>query len=171
MALSTKQKWYVGIGVAVLGVTAYYISKIAKQLEDFELNFKKIKVTKFTKEKLDFNVYFDYVNKSAININLASQEYDVYINGVYVTTMSNYAENVLKAKATSPLGFNVNLDLPKLDEKIRTTYFDMVTNPKEVLIKIDMKFKARVGIFKIPYRYVWNTNLKEILGWYLPMYK
>lgn len=171
MALSTKQKWYVGIGVAVLGVTAVYISRLAKRLQDFQLNFKKVKVTKFTKEALDFNVYFDYVNKSEININLASQEYDVYINNIYVTTMTNYSENVLKAKSTSPLGFNVKLDLPKIDEKIRTTYFDMVVNPKEVLIRIDMRFKARVGIFKIPYRYTWNTNLKEILGWYLPMYK
>jgi LEA14-like dessication related protein len=171
MALSKMQKWGLGIGVAVLGVSAFYVSKIAKRLQDFQLNFKKVKVTKFTKDALDFNVYFDYVNKSEININLASQEYDVYINGVYITTMSNYAENVLRAKSTSPLGFNVKLDLPKLDQKIRTSYFDMITDPKSVLIKIDMKFKARVGIFKIPYRYIWNTNLKEILGWYIPLYK
>jgi LEA14-like dessication related protein len=118
MALSKMQKWGLGIGVAVLGVSAFYVSKIAKRLQDFQLNFKKVKVTKFTKDALDFNVYFDYVNKSEININLASQEYDVYINGVYITTMSNYAENVLKAKSTSPLGFNVKLDLPKLDQKI-----------------------------------------------------
>ena len=85
--------------------------------------------------------------------------------------MTNYKENVLKAKTKSPLGFSVDLDLPKLDSKIRASYFDMITKPKEIAIRIDMKFKARVGIFKVPYKYVWNTNLKQILGWYLPMYK
>ena len=172
MALTKNQKYTLwGLGIAFLGGTAYYISRVAKRLQDFSLDFKKIRVTKFTKEKLQFEVYFDYTNNSEININLASQEYDVYINGVFITTMSNYKENVLKAKSKSPLGFNVDLDLPKIDEKIRASYFDMVTNPKNVIIRIDMKFKARIGIFKVPYKYVWNTNLKEILGWYLPMYK
>ena len=172
MALTKNQKYtLLGLGVAVLGGMAFYVSRIAKRLEDFKLDFKKIKVNRFTKERLQFDVYFDYTNKSEININLASQEYDVYIEGVYITTMTNYKENVLKAKSTSPLGFSVDLDLPKLDSKIRTSYFDMITNPKEVAIRIDMKFKARVGIFKVPYKYIWNTNLKEILGWYLPMYK
>ena len=172
MALTKNQKYtLLGLGVAVLGGMAFYISRIAKRLQDFKLDFKKIKVNRFTKERLQFDVYFDYTNKSEININLASQEYDVYIDGVYITTMTNYKENVLKAKSTSPLGFSVDLDLPKLDSKIRASYFDMITNPKEVSIRIDMKFKARVGIFKVPYKYIWNTNLKEILGWYLPMYK
>jgi LEA14-like dessication related protein len=172
MALTKNQKYtFLGLGVAVLGGMAFYISRIAKRLQDFTLDFKKIKVKRFTKERLQFDVYFDYTNKSEININLASQEYDVYIDGVYITTMTNYKENVLKAKSKSSLGFSVDLDLPKLDSKIRASYFDMITNPKEIAIRIDMKFKARIGIFKVPYRYVWNTNLKEILGWYLPMYK
>ena len=172
MALTKNQKYtLLGLGVAVLGGMAFYISRIAKRLQDFQLDFKKIKVNRFTKERLQFDVYFDYTNKSEININLASQEYDVYIDGVYITTMTNYKENVLKAKSKSPLGFSVDLDLPKLDSKIRASYFDMITNPKEVAIRIDMKFKARIGIFKVPYKYIWNTNLKEILGWYLPMYK
>ncbi len=172
MALSKVQKYsLLGLGVALLGGTAYYITKVVKRLKDFSLDFKKIKVNKFNKENLEFEVYFDYTNNSEININLASQEYDVYIDGVYITTMTNYAENILKAKSKSPLGFAVKLNLPKLDEKIRATYFDMVTNPKDVAIRIDMKFKARIGIFKVPYKYIWNTNLKEILSWYLPIYR
>ena len=172
MALTKNQKYtLLGLGVAVLGGTAYYISRVVKRLQDFTLDFKKIKVNKFTKERLQFDVYFDYTNKSEININLASQEYDVYINGIFITTMTNYSENVLRAKTTSPLGFSVKLNLPEIDSKIRTTYLQMITNPKNVIIRIEMKFKARVGFLRIPYRYNWNTNLKEILGWYIPLYK
>ena len=78
MALTKNQKYtLLGLGVAVLGGTAYYISRVVKRLQDFTLDFKKVKVNKFTKERLQFDVYFDYTNKSEININLASQEYDV----------------------------------------------------------------------------------------------
>jgi len=172
MALSKTQKFGIWTGVvALLGYTAFKINKLVKQLQDFELIFKKVKVNKFNTKTLDFNVFYDYVNKSPITINLVSQEYDIYVNDVYVTTMKNYAENVLKANATSPLGFNVLIDLPSLDEKIRKSYYDMLLDPKSVKLTFDMKFKARFGFINIPYRYKWDTNLKEVLGWYIPAYR
>lgn len=172
MALSKTQKFGIWAGVvALLGYSAFKINKLVKQLQDFELIFKKVKVNKFNTKTLDFNVFYDYVNKSPITINLVSQEYDIYVNDVYVTTMKNYAENVLKANATSPLGFNVLIDLPSLDEKIRKSYYDMLLDPKSVKLTFDMKFKARFGFINIPYRYKWDTNLKEVLGWYIPAYR
>lgn len=172
MALNKTQKYTLwGLGVGILGLTAFYVTRIVKQLKNFTLTFRTIKVNAFSKEKLEFDVFYNYTNNSPININLASQEYDVYINGIFITTMTNYSENVLRAKTTSPLGFSVKLNLPEIDSKIRTTYLQMITNPKNVIIRIEMKFKARVGFLRIPYRYNWNTNLKEILGWYIPLYK
>ena len=172
MALTKTQKYGIWAGVvALIGFSAVKINKLVKQLQDFELIFKKIKVNKFNTELLDFNVFYDYVNKSPLTIKLSSQEYDIYVNGVFVTTMKNYAENILKANATSPLGFNVLINLPELDKKIRASYYDMLLDPKNVKLTFDMKFKARFGFINIPYRYKWDTNLKEVLGWYLPMYR
>jgi LEA14-like dessication related protein len=172
MALSKTAKYGIWAGVvALIGFSAIKIKKLVTQLQDFELIFKKVKVNKFNTKTLDFNVFYDYVNKSALTIKLSSQEYDIYVNGVFVTTMKNYAENVLKANETSPLGFNVSINLPELDQKIRASYYNMILDPKSVKLTFDMKFKARFGFINIPYRYKWDTNLKQILGWYLPVYR
>jgi LEA14-like dessication related protein len=122
-------------------------------------------------DTLDFNSYFDYKNNSDIDIKLSEQEYDIYVNEVYITTLRNYQENILKANSVSELGFNINLNLPDLDKKLKVNYFKMIAEPKAVKIRVEMKWKVRFGLFKIPIKYSWNTNLKEILGWYLPMYK
>jgi hypothetical protein len=168
----TKKKALIWGGVvAVLGVTAIWVSKQIKKINDFTLTFKKISVKTFSQSTLDFNVYYDYKNNSDIDINLSIQEYDVYVNGVFINTMTNYAENVLKANSVSPLGFNCKLNLPEVHKKLKVSYFDMVAQPKEVKIRVVMRWKVRLGFIKIPVKYTWDTDLKEILGWYLPIYK
>ena len=169
MKINKWALWSV-IGVAV-AETAIYVTKQVKKMMDYTITFKSVKVNKFSLETLDFNAYLDYKNNSDIDIRLAEQEYDIYVNNVFITTLKNYKENVLKANSVSELGFNINLNLPELDKKLKVNYFKMVAEPKSVLIRVEMKWKVRFGLFKIPIKYSWNTNLKEILGWYLPMYR
>ena len=107
-------------------------------------------------------------NNSNIDINLSFQDYDLYVNGTFITTMTNYIENTLKANSVSPLGFNIKINLPDLDKKLRLTYFTMIADPKAVKLTIIMRWKVRFGFVKIPVSYTWNTDLKEILGWYFP---
>jgi LEA14-like dessication related protein len=170
MKISKKTIIWGGV-IAVLGVTALWLSKQIKKIQDFTLTFNKMSVKSFTVKELDFNVFYDYKNNSDIDINISSQEYDVYVNGVFINTMTNYAENTLKANSTSPLGFNCKLNLPDLDKKLRLSYFDMVAQPKEVKIRIVMNWKVRLGFIKVPISYTWDTDLKQILGWYLPIYR
>ena len=169
MKINKWALWSV-VGVAVAG-TAIYVTKQVKKMMDYTITFKSVKVNKFSLETLDFNAYLDYKNNSDIDIRLAEQEYDIYVNNVFITTLKNYKENVLKANSVSELGFNINLNLPELDKKLKVNYFKMVAEPKSVLIRVEMKWKVRFGLFKIPIKYSWNTNLKEILGWDLPMYR
>ena len=116
-------------------------------------------------------MFFDFLNKSDININLSEQVYDIYINDKLVNTLTNYSENILEKNSVSPIGFNVDLDFNEINKTIKMDYVKMLVNPKEVIIKIDMKWKAKLGFIKVPVGYVWETNLKEILGWYIPVYK
>ena len=58
MALTKTQKYGIWAGVvALIGISAVKINKLVKQLQDFELIFKKIKVNKFNTNTLDFNVF------------------------------------------------------------------------------------------------------------------
>lgn len=170
--MTTNKKIALSGGIiAVLGYTAVWVNKQIKKLQDFTLTFKKVKVNRFSEKELEFDAFYEYKNNSDIDINLSSQEYDIYINEVYVTTLKNYAENTLKANSVSPLAFNVNIKFSDIDKKLRVNYFDMIVQPKEVKIKIVMRWKVRLGFVKIPISYTWETNLKEILGWYLPVYR
>jgi len=157
-----------GVG---LGFTALWLKKQIAKIQDFKLTFVKLQVNKFDTKTLDFNVMYDYTNNSDIDINLNSQEYDLYINGTYLNTMTNFAENVLKANSVSPLGFNAKFDLNEVNKKLKVNYFKMVTAPKDVKLKIVMRWKVRLGFVKIPVSYTWETDLKQILGWYIPIYK
>lgn len=168
----SNKKWLIGGAVvAGLAVTGVWLSSQIKKIMNYTLAMSKIKVNTVSVKILDFNVYFDYTNNSDIDVKLAEQEYDIYINSQYITTLTNYSENILKANAVSQIGFNVRLDLPALDKKLKTNYVKMLLDPKAVEIKIDMKWKVRLWFIKIPIKYPWVTNLKEILGWYLPVYR
>jgi len=174
MTLSKKQIiWTSAIAIlgVALGYTAVWLNKQIKKIQDYTLTFKTIKINSFTQKVLDFNVFYDYKNNSDIDINLNEQEYDVYINGIFVTTLKNYAENTLKANTTSPLGFNVQLNLPEIHKKIKMNYFAMITMPENVKIRVVMRWKVRLGLIKVPVKYNWDITLKSILGWYLPIYK
>lgn len=170
MKINKKYAIWGGV-IAVLGVTAIWVNKQIKKINDFTLTFKKIKVNKFSLTELNFDTFYEYKNNSDIDINLSSQEYDLYVNETFITTMTNYSENTLKANSVSPLGFNTKINFPDLDKKLRLTYFTMIADPKAVKLKIVMRWKVRFGFIKIPVSYTWNTDLKEILGWYLPIYK
>ena len=95
----------------------------------------------------------------------------MFVNGTYITTLTNYAENVLKANSTSEIGFNTSIYLPDLDKKLKTNYVKLLIAPAQVKIDVVMKWKVRFGILRLPISYTWSTTLKEILGWYLPVYR
>ena len=167
----TKKVLVWGSVLTLLGVTALWLKKQIAKIQDFQLTFVKMQVNKFNTKALNFNVLYDYTNNSDIDINLSSQEYDLYVNGEYINTMTNFAENVLKANSVSPLIFNAKFDLDAVNKKLKVNYFQMITTPKEIKITVVMRWKVRLAIIKLPVSYTWDTNLKEILGWYIPLYK
>lgn len=155
----------------VLTTAGFWIYRQVKKMMDYTLTFSKINVNKVSTTTLDFNTFFKYKNNSDIDIKLAQQEYDVFINGTYITTLKNYAENILKANSTSEIGFNTSIYLPDLDKKLKTNYVKLLIAPAQVKIDVVMKWKVRFGILRLPISYTWSTTLKEILGWYLPVYR
>ena len=90
-----------------------------------------------------------------------------------MTKMFNYAPNVLKASQTSEIAINVDLNLKELSTKLgKDIYARMLLDPKNVMIKFDMKWKVKLlGLIKLPVSYPYVVSLKEILSWYIPAIK
>jgi hypothetical protein len=122
---------------------------------------------KFDKNGISFKIWYEYKNKANITITLATQEYDVYINNKYLTTLKSNIPNVLDGSIASNILIDVNLtpaDFKKLDLNIA----QVLVAPKSIEIKTIMKWKVKYGILKFPVTYPYIVNLKEVIGWYVP---
>ena len=90
-----------------------------------------------------------FTNKSNLGVTLAKQEYDVYANNVYITTVKNNTPNDIKAKSESEIGMRVNVNPIELVSKIGLNPIELITSPKKINIKLVMKYKVKVLFFDV----------------------
>jgi LEA14-like dessication related protein len=154
-----KKVWYyIGGGVAVLGILAYLEYK---RLMNFELSFNSFKVNKINKDEIDANLYFNFLNKSSLPVDVLSQKYDIYINDIYITTATNQINNKVRPKATSVVGVNIKLtDWTKLigSEKNLVSILSSLSSLNMKVVE-----KVKVKVLGIPYT-IDYTYVKPLTG-------
>jgi hypothetical protein len=161
-----KRVWITGL-IALVSITGAYMYSQVMKILDYTLDFKGMRDVKFDKNGISFKIWYEYKNKANITITLATQEYDVYINNKYLTTLKSNIPNVLDGSIASNILIDVNLtpaDFKKLDMNIA----QVLVAPKSIEIKTIMKWKVKYGILKFPVTYPYIVNLKEVIGWYVP---
>lgn len=167
MKIQKKYIWAGAIaaisGVAALGYLQF------KKVMNYTLTMTGIKNPKLTATELDFDIYYEYKNNADIDITLLEQEYEVYIDNRYITTLKNYAPNVLKGNELSTISVGVRLKFSDLKGKFDKGLLGrMIVDPASIQVKTVMKWKVKVlGIIRFPARYTYTLNLKEILNWYV----
>lgn len=171
--MKLQKKHYIGMGIALVSISGALAYMQFKKIMNYSLVYKGVRNVTFNKDKLSLTILYDYTNKANIDVTLEAQEYDVYIDNVFMTKMFNYAPNVLKASQTSEIAINVDLNLKELSTKLgKDIYARMLLDPKNVMIKFDMKWKVKLlGLIKLPVSYPYVVSLKEILSWYIPAIK
>ena len=161
-----KRVWITGL-IALVSITGAYMYSQVMKILDYTLDFKGMRDVKFDKNGISFKIWYEYKNKANITITLATQEYDVYINNKYLTTLKSNIPNVLDGSIASNILIDVNLtpaDFKKLDMNIA----QVLVAPKSIEIKTIMKWKVKYGFLKFPVTYPYIVNLKEVIGWYVP---
>jgi LEA14-like dessication related protein len=155
--------------ISVFGAIAYL--QIKKLLENFDWEFKKIKVRTLTPNLISFDVFLEFINGSDVSFNIVNQEYKIFINNEYVSRGSNGMNNIIQKRSRSQLGVNVAFDPKVVLEQLKINAVDLLTASEKIWIKVEMKFKVKIGPipFTIPYTY--EVNLKEIKSWYFPKRK
>jgi LEA14-like dessication related protein len=167
--MKARTKYIIAGAIGVVSIAGALAYLQAKKIMNYTLKFMGMRKITLQNGVLSFNIYYDYTNKADIDVTLLEQEYEVYVNDVYITTLKNYAPNVLKASQTSEIGIGVELNLKDLSKKIGSDYAKMVALPSQVRILTVMKWKVKVlGFIKMPVKYPYEVTLKEILGWYAP---
>lgn len=148
MFKNKKTIYYIGAGAVVLAVIAYIQYK---KFMDFELTFNSVKINKLNLSSINIDVFFNFINKSNIEVKLESQKYDIYFNDIYITTATNNLGNLVKANSTSVIGANINItDLKSIVSKFKGQgVLNLLTNLNTSTIKIVEKIKVKV--YGIPY--------------------
>ena len=134
---------------AVSTVAGIWLYRQLKKMEDYGLDFKNIIVRKISTTEFIFDLYMIFTNKSNLGVTLAKQEYDVYANNVYITTVKNNTPNDIKAKSESEIGMRVNVNPIELVSKIGLNPIELITSPKKINIKLVMKYKVKVLFFDV----------------------
>lgn len=135
------------------GIVSYFsykwINKQLTKMEDYELDFQKLVVKKFTKTQLIMDLFMKFTNRSNLSITLTRQEYDVYANGIYLTTVVNEAPNTIAANSVSSVGSRIDVNPAEIIAKGILNPTELFTSFKKLKIKIVMKYKIRVFLFSV----------------------
>lgn len=143
--------WIAGIAAvgAVSTIAGFWLYRQMKKMEDYELNFKNIIFKKINLQEIVFDLYMIFTNKSNLGVTLAKQEYDIYANNIYITTVKNESPNDIKPKSDSEIGMRIRFTPEMLLTKIGVNPVELIANPKKINVKIVMKYKVRILFFNV----------------------
>lgn len=151
-------------GVTV--TTAIWLKKQYNLLMKNVYTLKTFGVKKVSLDQIIINVVYDYVNNMDVDVNLASQEYKIYMDDKYIQTIKSDTLVVLKAHSTSQIPLDVTLNPKDLYDKLKGNLIAAVGGKQKVKIRVDSKFKVKLGFFKIPvpYSYEWTQTIPGLFG-------
>ena len=154
-------------GLTVLGYLLY--RQILKAIE-LTIEPKSVKSLGLTGRTLKLLVTMGVKNPSDLKVILKEQEYDIYINGIFISRLQNSESQVVYPMAISTLVLtvDVNVDdlLTKMDVIGGQTYADklnVLANLKQQRMKLVSKMKIKYGILPaIPIEVEYEDTLQ---GW------
>lgn len=156
------KKWIIAgvIGtVTIAGALAYLQYK---KIMNYAIRFKGVKIKSISATLFNFDLFLFFHNKSDVKFTITKQAYSVYMNGSFVTKISNISSILIAPKAETVIGLNVQFNPKDVLKVLNKNAIDLVTQPDKIKLTIDMKLGVSLyGIpINIPYKY--ETTLKEM---------
>jgi len=154
---------------AVAGVTvttALWLRKQYGKLMKNTYELKSFLIKKASLQSITFSVVYAYNNNTDIDINLVGQEYKIYVDDRYITTIKSDVPVVLKANAISDIPLDITIDPKDMYYKFKDNLFKALTQKQKLKIRMESTFRVKLGIFTIPvpYPYEWTQTIPAILG-------
>jgi LEA14-like dessication related protein len=131
--------------VATIGVAGFLIWRQFKKLMDYKLSFRSVKVNKINAKELSLTLGLNFQNKSDIQLVLTKQKYDVFINSVLLSTITNDKEVVVAPKSTTPMTFSVSVGSKGIADLLKTMNFQELLNIKKQKLKVASTIDVKVG--------------------------
>ena len=147
-----------------LGLMGYLIYRRMAKLIGENFGIKTLKIQEASLTRLKMSVYFNFTNQTDMQVVLSKQEYDFYLNGVFLTSMKSDAEQVVYPKSISVLEANVDLD-PKfvLQKAANSTgeRLKLITNFRDQKLKLVTKLWIKFGLFNVPITIPYEAKIRD----------
>lgn len=101
-------------GIAGIGYTVLYLMKQASLLQDYEISVAKVEIKKISFTRFSLILFLKFWNKSNLSIDILSQKYKVYLNGVQIVELENDKPVTIEPRAKTIIPLNVTFDLSKV---------------------------------------------------------
>lgn len=164
MKLTKAKYWILAATVGVTATTAYWAYGQYKKMLKNIIGFNSITIKNLSLKNIAFDLVVDYTNKMDIDIVLTNQEYDVYLNNIYTTTLKNPNKVVLAANATSQIPLKVDFDPKDIYTKLAVNPLSFLSDPKKIMVKLDMRLKVKLLFFNINVPYTYQDTLARMTG-------
>ena len=153
--MTSKTKKILIIGGSILGgltLTATLLFLKLKKLIEYNLKVSRLEIEKVSLNDFRLKIFMRFTNPADLTIVLARQEYEVFLNGIYITKLKSNVEQVVKPKSVSELNVNLNLDPVLVFQKLAHMQkpLSLITNLKSQKLKLVTKLSVKVGFFTIP---------------------
>ena len=164
-----KKSWKYVLLAAFAGVTvttAIWLRKQYAKLMKNTYELKSFLIKKASMQSVTMSVVYAYNNTMDIDINLVGQEYKIYVDDRFVTTIKSDVPVILKANAVTDIPLDITVDPKDLYGKFKDNLFKALTQKQKLKIRMDSTFRVKLGIFTIPvpYPYEWTQTIPALLG-------
>lgn len=102
--------------LAGIGGLAWYLHYQANLLMKYCFNFVGYKIHKLNRERITLEVQMQIKNQSNFDLTINSYDFNVYMNGAYVTKVSSKKSQLIKAKGFSVLSLMIDIEPKKSKE-------------------------------------------------------
>jgi hypothetical protein len=160
----TSKQLLVGVGITLATITGFLYFQFLKLMQ-YTINIKGIDRLSANMNKLSFDAIISFSNNSDLQIALAYQNYDVYINDKLVTTVNSKTPQIILPKTSSLLKVSVNLSPSELIKKLGSSSIQNILNIKQQNLKVVTKMGVNYLGYIIP---VNNTIEDKIVNWITP---
>jgi len=147
--------------VILISAITYVVWQLIK-ITKSPLNYKGVKINSISLNDIRLTAYFSLVNTGDAHVTISGQDYDVYLNGKYVSHMK-YSNPITIAPGENMFPLEVIIGLSDVIRAGLANLKELLTDKSKVNITLTGKFSVKISIFEFKNVKIDETfNLAEV---------
>lgn len=160
--MGLKKKYIIAGGIAIVTITGALLYWQYTKLMEYALKLAGVKVNKATSNAVDIDLVLTLSNNSNLKFTIISQEYKVFLNNTLLANITNPSAQEISPASVSPVSVNIKFNPAKVGNDIKGSAADILLNLSQTKVRVDVKLKVGIWLFKIAIPYSYSTTIKDL---------